>query len=311
MTLKRSLLLLILGLLAYLGLYTWNERTSALDSLAENTGLEFVGYILAPCEFVVSEVSGAWSRYLDLLHVREENDELRERLDNATISISQMREQSKELIRLRKLMNFAVPEDWTAVGARVIGTRIGPQGALNSMLLNKGFLSGAMPGTPLVTPSGVVGRVLRSSPHFSTAVSLFDPSCRIAVISQENRFQGIVMGTGPNRPLEVHYVPPNATVNAGEYLVTSGMDGIFPKGIPVAWVESAKPSDTSPFQSITAWPLASFDSLEEVLLLQPVAGRKEPNFNRGRDELPMPPLGSGNATVEPPAVGLGQQRFGQ
>ena len=296
MTLKRFLLLLVFGLFVYLGLYTWNERTGYLDSLAENTGLEFVGYVLSPVKTIDREVSAVWRRYVDLINVREENDILKARLANATSTVAVMQEDQQELFRLRELMNFSPPEEWSPIGARVVGTRVGPQAALNSLLLDKGFLTGATPGTPVVTHQGAVGRILRSSPHFSTVVLLSDPSCRIAVVTQETRFGGIVMGAGPGQPLEVHYVPPNAHVRIGEYLVTSGLDGVFPKGVPVAWVESARPSDTSPFQAIKAWPLVQIDQVEEMLLLQPAAGRKEINFNRTRDKLPMPPEG---ATVLP------------
>lgn len=289
MTLKRSLMLLVAGLFVYLGLYTWNERTGSLDSLAENTGLEFVGHVLYPADVVRSEISDTWQRYVDLVNVREENDLLKESLDNATAVISAMQEEQQELARLRELLLFNPPEDWTAIGARVIGTRIGPQAALDSLLLDKGFVDGATPGTPVVTRQGVIGRILRSSPHFSTVLLLTDPSCRIAVISQETRYQGIMMGQGPGQPIAVHYIPPNAQLHIGEYLLTSGMDGLFPKGIPIGWLESAKPSDTSPFQAITAWPLVKMEGLEEVLLLQPAAGRKESTFNRTRDDLPMPP----------------------
>ena len=307
MTLKRFLLLLVFGLFAYLGLYTWNERTAYLDSLAENTGLEFVGYVLSPVKAIDREVSAVWNRYVDLINVREENDILKARLANATATVAVMQEGKQELLRLRELMNFSPPEEWSPIGVRVVGTRVGPQAALNSLLLDKGFLTGATPGTPVVTHQGAVGRILRASPHFSTVVLLSDPSCRIAVITQETRFQGIIMGTGAGQPLEVHYVPPNAHVRIGEYLVTSGLDGVFPKGIPVAWVDSARPSDTSPFQAIKAWPLVQIDQIEEMLLLQPAAGRREVNFNRTRDRVPMPPesetLPDGTLRLLPPQGG--------
>ena len=289
MTLKRAFMLLVLGLFIYLGLYTWNERTGYLDSLAENTGLEIIGAALAPADYAVTEVRSTWARYVDLVNVREERDILAERLVNATAVINDLQEEQHELARLRELMRFSPPEHWTPIGARVIGARVGPQAALNSLLLDKGFTTGAMPGTPAVTKQGVVGQILRSSPHYSTVLLVNDPSCRIAVISQETRFQGVISGQGPGQPLMVYYVPPNAPVNIGEYLITSGLDGLFPKGIPVAWVESARPSDTSPFQAVTAWPLVPLNELEEVLLLQPAAGRKENPFNRFLEDLPIPP----------------------
>jgi len=302
MTLKRAFMLLVLALFLYLGLYTWNERTGSLDTLAENTGLEIIGQALAPADYLATEVSHTWDRYVDLVNVREERDILEDRLANATALIASMQEDRHELERLRELMHFAPPEHWSPIGARVIGARVGPQAALNSLMLDKGFATGATPGTPAVTKNGVVGQILRSSPHFSTVLLVNDPSCRIAVISQETRFQGIITGNGPGQPLDVHYVPPNAQVHIGEFLLTSGLDGLFPKGIPIAWVESAKPSDTSPFQAVKAWPLVQLNELEEVLLLQPSAGRKENPFNRFTDDLPIPPPPA--TTLQRPVVGI-------
>lgn len=292
MTLKRSFTLLVLGLFIYLGLYTWNERTGSLDTLAENTGLEIMGRVLSPANWIGSGMSNTWDRYVDLVNVREERDVLQERLTNSTAVIDSMYEDRYELIRLRELMHFSTPENWTSIGARVIGTRVGPHSILNSLILDKGYATGAIPGTPAVAKQGVVGQIIRSSPNFSTVLLVNDPSCRIAVISQETRFQGIISGNGPGQPLDVYYVPPNVQVQIGEYLLTSGLGGLFPKGIPVAWVQSAKPSDTSPFQAITAWPIVPLNKLEEVLLLQPVAGRKENPLNRFLDDLPIPPLPS-------------------
>lgn len=289
MTLKRFYMLLVLGLFIYLGLYTWNERTGYLNALAENTGLEIIGHVLSPANWLITGTSNIWSKYIDLVNVREDRDILQERLSNATVLIASMQKDKYELVRLRELMHFSTPKNWTLIGARVIGTRVGPQAVLNSLMLDKGFTSGATPGTPAVTTQGVIGQILRSSPNFSTVLLVNDPSCRIAIISQETRFQGIISGNGPGKPLDVHYVPPNAQVRIGEYLLTSGLDGLFPKGIPVAWVQSAKPSDTSPFQAITAWPIVHLNELEEVLLLQPAAGRKENPFNRFLDDFPMPP----------------------
>ena len=294
MTLKRAFLLLVLGLFAYLGLYTWNERTGVLNSLAGNAGLELIGTVMAPADWAVDGITDTWGRYVDLLNVREKHDILAERLENATALISTLQEDKNELARLQELMRFSAPEKWASIGARVIGARIGPLGALNSILIDKGFSNGALPGTPVVTKRGVVGQVMRSSPHFSTVILVSDPSCRIAVITQRTRVPGVIGGNGNDKPLLVHYVPPNAQIKIGEYLVTSGLDGLFPKGIPVAWVEKARPSDTSPFQMVSAWPLAHLNELEEVLLLSPPAGRREVPFNRFLDELPP--------FVEPPAT---------
>ena len=149
---------------------------------------------------------------------------------------------------------------------------MGANSALASVLIGRGYMTGAIPGTPVMTPQGVAGRVLRAGPSSATVLLLVDPGSRIAVISQESRIQGVLVGGGPDKPLEMRFVSHNDVIRAGEILVTSGLDDAFPKGIPVARVLSATPSDLSPFQSIQAAPLAALSDLEELLLISRVEG---------------------------------------
>ena len=126
--------------------------------------------------------------------------------------------------------------------------------------------------TPLVTNLGLVGRILRSSAHTATALLLTDPSSRIAVLAQESRSSGILTGQGPGRVLEVSFMERGTDVNPGEILITSGLDGKFPKGIPVARVLSVAPSNYSQFLAIQAEPLVDLRHLEDF---HGVCGRLE------------------------------------
>ena len=91
----------------------------------------------------------------------------------------------------------------------------------------------------------------------------------IAVFAQQSRSAGILSGQGLEQPLEVGFVERDAPVTAGEILITSGLDGKYPKGIPVATVDSVAPSDSTQFLAVTARPLVDVRRLEEVLLLEP------------------------------------------
>ena len=122
---------------------------------------------------------------------------------------------------------------------------------------------------------------MRASPHTATVLLITDLNSRVAVLSQNGRVPGILSGTG-DEMLEVDYVPPNVRIQPGEIFITSGQDGIFPKGIPCARVVEARQSDTSPFQLITAEPLADLDNQEEVLLLQaPTPGARIRHVREG------------------------------
>lgn len=300
MSSKRLLLLPILALLIYLGVYSWNQRTGWLDDLAANTGLEAVGVVLKTLRWGQDTVTDAWDRYLDLVGVREENERLKERLATMETRLILAAEEKAELIRLRTLLTFSPPESWQTLGARVLAGRMGSNAALVTVTIGRGYLTGASPGTPVMTPGGVVGRVYRAGPSTATVLLLTDPGSRVAVISQNGRVQGVLAGNGPFKPLELRFVSHNAVVPGGELLVTSGLDEAFPKGLPVARVLRAAPSELSLFQSVQATPLADLSALEEVLLL----ARATP-VPLGAAEMPVrSPVGEEMGPPVPPTLAV-------
>jgi rod shape-determining protein MreC len=208
-----------------------------------------------------------WKDYVDLVDVRRENRELRSEVERLRMRLAQSLEQAREAERLKDLLAFSPPEAWDSIGARIIAHRLGPNAALKTVLVDKGTWSGIEVHTPMVTPKGVAGRVLRAGPKFSTALLITDRGSRISVIGRLSRTPGILAGQGPDSALKVEYVHQNAPIAPGEVLVTSGLDGIFPKGLPVAAVTNAQRSEISLFQEVSARPLVNLRRLEEVLLL--------------------------------------------
>ena len=296
---KHILLIPALALLMYLGVYSWNQRTHILDNVAANTGLEASGVVLKSVRLVQDTVMGAWNRYMDLVDVRKENDELKKELEQVRHKLLMASEERAELVRLRRLLTLTPPPGWQTLGARVLAGRMGANSALASVLIGRGYLTGAIPGTPVMTPEGVAGRVLRAGPSSATVLLLVDPGSRIAIISQESRVQGVLVGGGPDKPLEVRFVSHNDVIRPGEILVTSGLDDAFPKGIPVARVLSATPSDLSPFQSIQAAPLATLTDLEELLLISRVEGDGLSGSLSGVLETPRAPVDPASPRPQP------------
>lgn len=275
MTLRRLLILGSILLVLFLGIYSWNQRTGMLDHAASELGLELGGIILTPLAGMRELAADFWRRYLDLAGVREENEKLRQELDRLKGHLLATGEDLAELRRLRELVQLPRDESWRPLGARVLAGRIGPNSTLDSITINRGYASGARPGTPIVTNQGLVGRVLRSSAHAATALLITDPGCRIAVFTQQSRAPGVLVGHGADRDMEVNFVKRDFDVQNGELLITSGLDGKFPKGLPVATVKGVAPSDYTQFLAVEAAPLVDLRHLEEVLLLEPT-GRQPP-----------------------------------
>lgn len=257
----------LFALCSFLALYTWNARTGYLDTLAENSGLEVTGYLLLPSTWVKKQITRYWDQYVALVDVAEENARLREEAGDAERRLANVKEDLAELARLRALVGITPPENWQILGTRVIAGRFGPAASLETVMIDRGYATGAAVGTPLVTHKGLAGRVYRASPHIATVILITDQTFRIPVMTSEGRVPGVLMGGGPRSPLEVRYVAPNARVEVGETLISSGLDNAFPKGLPVARVISAEPGTQTLFQQIQAEPLSPPDSMEEALLL--------------------------------------------
>ncbi len=276
MNMRRFLIAAGILLILFLAIYTWNRRTQALDDLAANIGLEISSVILSPIRSLQEKCEHFWNRYFALVQVREENIKLKEKLEKLESQLLNAGEELAELKRLRELVQLPPDQRWQPLAARVLAGRMGPNAVLDSVTISRGYLTGAIPGTPLVTNKGLVGKVLRSSPHAATALLITDPSSRVAVLGQESRASGILRGKGKGADLEVDFVRRNASLKDGELLITSGLDNKFPKGLPVARVKEVTPSDYTQFMAISAQPLVALQQLEEVLLLEKTGIEAEP-----------------------------------
>ncbi len=267
MKLKRAAIAVIIGLFIYLSLYSWNLRSGQLDRLSGFTGLEIVKWVLWPGEWVHDKSVAFWDEYIYLIGLKEHNDQLSSQNNLMRLEIMKLREKAAQADRFQSLLKMSPVEGWSTDGARIIAHRMGPSAALDSIILGKGVLSGVEADTPVMTPLGVMGRVVEPGLTASKAMLITDRNSRISVRGQLNRSTGLLIGNGDGEPLSVKYLKLNAPVSEGEILVTSGLADIFPPGLPVAKVVSVERSDISLFLKIDALPLVGMENTEEVLLL--------------------------------------------
>jgi rod shape-determining protein MreC len=269
---KYLLFCFFLPLFFYFSMYTWNWKTGYLDRLAAVTGLEVTGWILAPGRWLQSNVDELWSRYVYLVGVRQENEDLVLRVRELEQQLSQTSEKAKAADRLNSLLRFSPELPWEKRGARVVGQRLGPGAVLETMLIDAGSAQGVRANDAVISTRGVVGRVLKPGLNFSSVLLLTDPSSRIPVLTSEGRIPAIVQGQGAGSFLEVRFIPRNDPVSPGEVLLSSGQGGVFPKGIPVARVVEVTPADVSLFQKVYAEPLLALRYYEELLVLSRTDG---------------------------------------
>ncbi len=264
---KYLVLFFFLPLFLYFSMYTWNWKTGYLDRISSFIGLEVAGWVLAPGRWVQSNADEFWNRYVYLVGVRQENEDLGLRVRELELEVIRLSERAKAVDRLTSLLRFTPEPNWEKRGCRVIGQKLGPNAILETMLVDVGTSHGVQPNDPVISTKGVVGRIAKPGLHFSTVLLLTDATSRIPVISQTGRVPAILQGQGQGAFLEVKFIPRNDPVIPGEILLTSGQCGVFPKGIPVARVVEVTPADVSLFQKVYAEPLLALRYYEELLVL--------------------------------------------
>jgi rod shape-determining protein MreC len=172
------------------------------------------------------------------------------------------------------------------------------------IFLSRGSRDGVRRDLGVITPDGVVGKVLAVFPDTSQVLLLSDKESGVGALLATSRTQAPVNGSGESL-LGMEYVSNEVKVEAGEAVLTSGQDRIFPKDLPVGTVLEAKPDRHTGFQQITVKPAARLDQLEEVLVLltrQEFAPRKGSEAPGGSPSTPSPSGASNGAPARAPAV---------
>ena len=212
--------------------------------------------------------TGAWKSYHELWQAQQQNRELQIQLVAARAQIQQLNEQAAEGRRLRELLEFRNRLPFQTVAAEVIATS--PGEASKAIFIDKGTDAGLTPDLAVITPAGVVGKILAVFPHTAQVLLITDSSSGAACALERSRVQGILKGGKLNQCL-VQYVMNEAPVAIGELVLTSGLDQIYPKGLPIGTV--AQTADGNIYKNITVQPTAALDRLEGVLVvLKPPSG---------------------------------------
>ena len=254
----------------------------------ENSGFMRVWLLdaLVPGQKIVDSgiqgVKGIWTGYFALVGVREENAKLHTEIDALRMQIQGEQETLREAARLRSSLDLAESKIGKMVAARVIGRD--PGRSSQTLTIDKGRTSGVRVNTSVIRPEGVVGRVISVGTTSSIVQLITDPQSGVAALLQESRIQAVFKGKG-GRELELYYIDDDGTIMVGDELLTSGLDQIHPKGLPLATVTAVDPRGEL-YKIVRARPRVDMSRLEEVLvILEPAAPHEQP-------EPPKPPVPS-------------------
>lgn len=219
---------------------------------------------------LVDTTGRAWNNLRGLRTAQRENQQLHAQLVTAQSQILQLSEQAAEAGRLRGLLDFKTRLPWRSVAAEVIASS--PGQSSNAIFIDKGADAGLTPDLAVVTPSGVVGKTIVVFSHTSQVLLITDPASGVGGILEHARAQGVVKGDRENL-CQLHYVMNEETVQPGELVLTSGLDQIYPEGLPVGTV--ARAGEGNIYKTIVVKPAAALDRLEDVLVLLKPAPAEE------------------------------------
>lgn len=215
-----------------------------------------------PFEFL-GEAGEFFAVHGELLREKRRLEDEREQL--ATL-LQSHRDLQAENARLRALLALPVPAGVEALAATV--TRILPDPFARKLVIDRGANHGVVAGRPVVDAAGLIGQVTEVYPASSVVTLLTSKEQAAPVQNQRNGLRLLVSGTGSDNLLEVRYLDMHADLKPGDLLTTSGLDGVYPPGIPVARVlDIAQPRQT-PFASARCQPIGSIGQHRHVLVLK-------------------------------------------
>jgi rod shape-determining protein MreC len=211
---------------------------------------------------VIGGVRTSWDDYLALQSVRSDNEQLRREVAQLQVALQQQRalaQQSRTLVDLLKLREQVQLD---TVAAEVIAGSASPD--FRTLTIDKGTAHGLRPDMAVIAPAGVVGRIITPSARAAKVQLLIDRNAAAGAVVERSRAQGVVEGTGGD--LRLNYVSGTADVRSGDVVITSGIDGIYPKGFVLGQIESVERS-AGEFGAIVIRPAVDFSSIEAVLVV--------------------------------------------
>ena len=210
-------------------------------------------------------VSHTWNDYLDLRHVRQQNQQLQSELNRIRLEQSSLAVDALQALRLQKLFGFQQQYVSKTVAAHVIGTS--GTDLSRVLLIDKGSKDGLKTDMPVITPDGVVGKVRDVFPHSAQVLEINDETSGLGIVLTQTRLRGILRGNTAGQT-EIIDILPDERIQPGEQVVTSGGDSVYPAGLPVGTVERlVNDPEHDPYVAVVVRPSVNLSRLDEVLVI--------------------------------------------
>ena len=211
----------------------------------------------------IAAVRSNWTNYVALQSVRDENARLSEEVAALRIDLQRERALAQQSRTLQELLDMKSAVDLATTAASVIAGSASPD--FRTMTIDKGTGDGLMPDMAVLAPAGVVGRIIMPTGRASKVQLLIDRDAAAGALVERSRAQGVVVGTGDDR-FRLDHVPGAADIQVGDRVITSGIEGIYPKGFLIGQIESIDRRGGE-FTGVVVRPAVEFSALESVLVV--------------------------------------------
>lgn len=285
LTRYRNLTVLLLVIFAQLVLLAYQVKGNGDVRLIRVWAVTAVTPAAKVVDTVRGGVMGVIENYFLFKDLRKENSQLKEELARTKLETQRLRTELETADRVHALTVFQSKSPSKMLPARVIATGTGANSRV--VFLDAGAGAGVLRGMAVITPDGIVGKVIASYPTASQVLLITDPTFAAGVISQKHRVRGTVRGLGHGN-CQVDYIQNEEQVDPGELFFTSGDDGVFPRGLPVGTVSVVRVGN--PNKQIYLSPAGLQAGLEEVLVV--LEGMHQP--------VPEPELAKKEVHIQPP-----------
>lgn len=239
-------------------------QSSPVKDLVRGWGLFFLKPVFIAGDVVSDTAEDAFQAGARFWRAFQTETRKEERIAELEAEVRRLGEAAKENERFKKLLDFKDSLQGRRIPARVIGWDPSPW--RKTILLDKGAAAGIQKDMAVMVPEGLVGRVIETGPGSARVILLTDPDARVGGVADQSRAQGVISGNGSNR-LTMGYLELEGGVAVEETVLTSGVGGLFPKGIKIGRILSLSRDDAGLHLEAVLEPAVRFTKLEEVLCL--------------------------------------------
>lgn len=257
------LLIVVLSLLFILMSLSSQTRLGETRTLFERTVMMLFSPVPKAVNWIGVTASDMYHGYLDMRRAVSENLELRRKIADLTAETLKLHQSESDLRRLRSLLGYS--EQFNMKTSLAHAIMLDTSGRFKSLIIDRGWGDGIEVNDAVVNANGLVGRVILTTKDMAKVQLLADSNCSVGSLIERTRRQGVVRGDGSGGA-SMYDIPSLADVLPGDAVLTAGIDGIYPKGIPVGTVVKAEKGQHL-FKEIAIKPAVDFGSIEEVIVI--------------------------------------------